>query len=71
MTAELLKHGISTTVPPAVHKALLGSAVNLRIGLSVWIWVCGFAMLSFEADRANQHHHRALGYFSTPQLDEE
>jgi hypothetical protein len=39
----------------------LGSAINPCMGLSEWISVCSFAMLSFEADRDNRHQCRGAG----------
>ena len=39
----------------------MGAAINLRMGLSERISVCGFAMLSFEPDRDNRHQCRDAG----------
>jgi hypothetical protein len=42
----------------------LGSTINPCIGLSEWISVYGFAMLSVEADRHNRHHRLGAGLLS-------
>jgi hypothetical protein len=42
-------------------RPLLGSAINLHTGLSRWIPICSFAVLSSAADRDNRHHRRGAG----------